>query len=158
VTTIYYFTQQVTLVRRSTVQNLPFQLVFLGGSGWQWQTDYGTELITAVKSLHYRPLDHWGNKCHYCFLRRKKVTSVSSIHRFLLPLKLLQKWCILLWAQGIYSQHFISFVTYQWSHEARVLHYTRLDRLARDKHSSLLVPFKFQRKMKCCGYELRSCD
>ncbi len=33
VTIIYYFTDQVTLVRRSTVQNLPFQLVFLGGSG-----------------------------------------------------------------------------------------------------------------------------
>ncbi len=158
-TIICYFTEQVTLVRRSTVLNLPFQLVFPGGSDWQWQKlpRYGIN-YGRKKVLHYKPLDHWGNKCRYCFLRRKKVTSVSSIHRFLLPLKLLQKWGTLLRAQGHYSQHLISFVTYEWTHEARVLDYTRLDRLARDKHSSLLDPFKFQTKMKCCGYELRSCD
>ncbi len=44
-------------------------------------------------------------------------------------------------AQGAYSQHFIFFVTYHWAQKARVLHYTRLERLARGKHSSLLDPF-----------------
>ncbi len=29
----------------------------------------------------------------------------------------------------------------EWAKEARVLHYTRLEGLARDKHSSLLVSF-----------------
>ncbi len=38
-----------------------------------------------------------------------------------------------------YPQHFIFPVTYEWAHVARVLHYTRLERLVRIKHSSLLV-------------------
>ncbi len=38
--------------------------------------------------------------------------------------------------QGLYSQHFIFFVTYEFAQEARALHYTRLERIARDKHSS----------------------
>ncbi len=42
---------------------------------------------------------------------------------------------------GSYSQHFIFFVTCEWVQQARVLQYTRLERLARDKHSSLLGPF-----------------
>jgi hypothetical protein len=32
-------------------------------------------------------------------------------------------------------------VTYEWVQGARVLHYTRLERLARDKHSDLLGTF-----------------
>jgi hypothetical protein len=40
-----------------------------------------------------------------------------------------------------YSQHFIFFVTYDWDHLARELHYTKLKRIARDKHFSLLNPF-----------------
>ncbi len=40
-----------------------------------------------------------------------------------------------------YSQHFTSFVNYEWAQEARVLNYTWLERLSRDKHSSLLGPF-----------------
>jgi hypothetical protein len=31
--------------------------------------------------------------------------------------------------------------TYEWAKEARVLHYTDLEGPARNKHSSLLVPF-----------------
>ncbi len=42
--------------------------------------------------------------------------------------------------QGAYSQHFIFFITCHWTKLARVLHYTRLERLAWDKHSSLLGP------------------
>jgi hypothetical protein len=34
----------------------------------------------------------------------------------------------------------IFFVTYQWAQEARVLQYTRLERQAKGKHSSLLGP------------------
>jgi hypothetical protein len=40
-----------------------------------------------------------------------------------------------------YSQHFIFIVTYEWAQWVRVLHYTRLKRLAKDKLSSLLDPF-----------------
>jgi hypothetical protein len=40
----------------------------------------------------------------------------------------------------IYNTSF-SFVTYEWAQQVRVLHKTRLERLARDKDSSLLVPF-----------------
>ncbi len=43
--------------------------------------------------------------------------------------------------QGAYSQDIIFFVTYEWAYEARVLHYTRQERLASDKHSSLLGLF-----------------
>ncbi len=42
---------------------------------------------------------------------------------------------------GAYSQHFVFFVTNHWTQKARVLHYTSLERLARDKHSNLLNPF-----------------
>ncbi len=43
-------------------------------------------------------------------------------------------------ALGQYSQHFI-FVTCEWAHEARVLHYTLLEILAKDNYSRLLGPF-----------------
>ncbi len=44
-------------------------------------------------------------------------------------------------ALGLYSQHFIFFVTYEWTKKARMLHYAGLESLARDKYSSLLGPF-----------------
>ncbi len=37
--------------------------------------------------------------------------------------------------------HFILLLIYEWGQCARVLHYTRLERLTRDKISNLLVPF-----------------
>ncbi len=43
--------------------------------------------------------------------------------------------------QGPYSQHFIFFVTYELAIITTVLHYTKLERLAMDKHSSLLGIF-----------------
>jgi hypothetical protein len=43
--------------------------------------------------------------------------------------------------QGQYSQHFIFFVTYEWAHHARLLHFNKLEKLVRDMHSSLLDPF-----------------
>jgi hypothetical protein len=39
---------------------------------------------------------------------------------------------------GLYTQHFIFFLAYGWAQRARVLYLTRLERLAGDKHSSLL--------------------
>jgi len=39
---------------------------------------------------------------------------------------------------GPYSQHFILSLTYSLDQLARVLHYIWMERLARDKHSSLL--------------------
>jgi hypothetical protein len=33
------------------------------------------------------------------------------------------------------------FVTYEWAQQARVLHFTRLERLVRDKYSISLGPF-----------------
>jgi hypothetical protein len=41
----------------------------------------------------------------------------------------------------LYSQHFIFFLTYAWAQKVRKLHYTRQERLARDKPSSLLGTF-----------------
>ncbi len=43
--------------------------------------------------------------------------------------------------EGPNSQHIIFFVTYEWSHKARVSHYTRLERLDMDKQYSLMGPF-----------------
>jgi hypothetical protein len=35
-------------------------------------------------------------------------------------------WQLSFWSQGLYSQHFIFFVTYLWAKLARVLQYTWL--------------------------------
>ncbi len=43
--------------------------------------------------------------------------------------------------QGPYSQHFNLYVTYEWAQQARKLHYTRLERVARDRYSRFLGPF-----------------
>ncbi len=42
--------------------------------------------------------------------------------------------------QGTYSKHFIFFVTYESAQQARVLHNTRLERLANEKHSNFISP------------------
>ncbi len=42
-------------------------------------------------------------------------------------------------SEGLYSQYFNVFVAYEWAQSAVVLHYTRLEKLAEDKHSSLLA-------------------
>jgi hypothetical protein len=55
--------------------------------------------------------------------------------------RLRRKWSVVNTAPGIVFTTLIFFVTYHWTQQARVLHYTRLERLARDKHSSLLGPF-----------------
>jgi hypothetical protein len=39
---------------------------------------------------------------------------------------------------GLYTQHFIFFVAYEWAQKARVLYLTRLERLVRYKHTTLL--------------------
>jgi hypothetical protein len=42
---------------------------------------------------------------------------------------------------GLYSQHFLFFVTYELAQQERVLHYSRMEILGKDKHPSLLDPF-----------------
>jgi hypothetical protein len=42
--------------------------------------------------------------------------------------------------QGLYSQHFIFTVTYEWAKETRMIHYIWLEGVAKDKDSSLLGP------------------
>jgi len=42
---------------------------------------------------------------------------------------------------GPYSQRLIFFLTDEWAQKARVLHYTKLERVSRDKDSCLLSPF-----------------
>jgi hypothetical protein len=46
-----------------------------------------------------------------------------------------------IWPLWPYTQHFISFVTYQWAQKATVVHYIRLENLYCDKNSSLLEEF-----------------
>jgi hypothetical protein len=43
--------------------------------------------------------------------------------------------------QGPYSQQLMFFITCEWGQKAKVFHYTTLEILASDKHSSLLGPF-----------------
>jgi hypothetical protein len=43
--------------------------------------------------------------------------------------------------RGPYSQHFIFLVTCEWALQARALHYTKQEWLAKDKHSILLGTF-----------------
>jgi hypothetical protein len=48
---------------------------------------------------------------------------------------------------GLYSQYFISCITNEWAQRARVLHYTRLEMLARTKKLKLIWPIhKLHRK------------
>ncbi len=49
--------------------------------------------------------------------------------------------CLTVRPQGLCSQHFIFFTTYEWAQQAKVLYYNRLERLARDKHFNLLGLF-----------------
>ncbi len=39
-------------------------------------------------------------------------------------------------------KHYIFFITYDWAKQAKELDYTSLERLANDKHSNLLAPFR----------------
>ncbi len=43
--------------------------------------------------------------------------------------------------QGPYSQNLIFFVTYEWAQYVSVLHHTKLEKIVRDKLSSLLGLF-----------------
>jgi hypothetical protein len=54
--------------------------------------------------------------------------------------------------QAPYSKHLIFFVTYEWGQLARVLRNTRLERLAMDRHSSLLSPFISYKENKVYQY------
>jgi hypothetical protein len=46
-----------------------------------------------------------------------------------------------------YAQHFIFFITYEWTQLTNVLHYTILERLAIDKQSNIWSIRKLRRKL-----------
>jgi hypothetical protein len=48
------------------------------------------------------------------------------------------------WAMGLYSQHFNFFATYKLFQRAKVLHYIRLESIARDERLSLFHPFIYK--------------
>jgi hypothetical protein len=73
---------------------------------------------------------------------------------FLRYLWVFQMILVLLNVKGLYSEQFIFFLTYEWAQSARVLHYIRLERLARGKHCILLGPFMSYKKLKCCENSL----
>jgi len=51
------------------------------------------------------------------------------------------------------KKSFIFIVPYEWAQEAEVLHYTKLERFARDKPSILLFPFvKYKKMVKSTTY------
>jgi hypothetical protein len=52
----------------------------------------------------------------------------------------------------LHSQNFISFETYEWVQQARVLHCTGQSRFATDKYSGLLEQFISYKEKKCCEY------
>ncbi len=78
-------------------------------------------------------------KVLYCTrLERLAIIKHSSLLGPLLSYG--EKEVLLIWLQRPYSQYLIFFVTYEWAQHAKVLHCTRLERLANGKHSRLLGP------------------
>ncbi len=78
---------------------------------------------------------------HYNF-RFKSMKGANTLAHFVPLTKTKTKTKVILPRHnGLHSQQFIFFVTYEWNQEARVLHYTRLERLASDKNFSLVDPF-----------------
>ncbi len=75
------------------------------------------------------------------------VTKAESFKKSLSVIKL-ECFLSLNTVVGSYLQHFILFVTFECDHYAGVLHYQRLQMLARDKHSNLLDPFVIYRENK----------
>ncbi len=59
--------------------------------------------------------------------------------------------------QGLYSQQFILFATYELAQKARELRYCRMEKLVRDQHSSLLDLVISCADMKCSEYSLWGC-
>jgi hypothetical protein len=46
-----------------------------------------------------------------------------------------------IWPLSLNLKHFIFLVTDKWVWQAGVLHFTRIERLAKDNHDSLMGPF-----------------
>ncbi len=55
-----------------------------------------------------------------------------------------------IWPLGPYSQD-IFFVTYKWAKESRMVHYTRLERLAKNKCSNLLGQYVSYKEIEVLG-------
>jgi hypothetical protein len=63
--------------------------------------------------------------------------------------------------QGLYSHHFIFFITYKWAQYTTVVQYNRLERLARDKYSTslgLFLSYEETKVLGVCGQGLYSQD
>ncbi len=103
------------------------------------------------------PLDHymWSIKCQI----RGKSQSVM-LHQYGKPregetlqligqIRKLQR-KLRIWPQGPYSQPFIFFVTYKWNQQARVLHYSRLEKHFSEIQFSLLGPLISYKKCEYC--------
>ncbi len=71
-----------------------------------------------------------------------KVLPGKNTLAYFAHLHVLKKMKCWSWHQGQYSQYFILFVTNECTAQSArvVLHYTRLESSARDKHSSLFGP------------------
>jgi hypothetical protein len=49
---------------------------------------------------------------------------------------------------GLYSQHFIFFITYEWAQYVRVSHYTRLEKLVRENTLAYFAQLSVMKKRK----------
>ncbi len=75
---------------------------------------------------------------HYARLKRPARTKQFTLLEPLISYKTIEE--LWVWPRGLYSQCFIFYVTNEWPQQARVLNYASLERLVRDKPSSLLGP------------------
>jgi hypothetical protein len=75
---------------------------------------------------------------HLTTLGWESFTLTNTLAYWPIP-KLQRKWSVV--NTGHYSQYFIFFIIFIWVLYARVLGYTRLERLYNDKHSSLFGLF-----------------
>jgi hypothetical protein len=122
------------------------------GEAWQGETIWLTKPICKLQKVlwiqplgpHSQPFSFFityksANKArvHYTGLERLARVKQSC----LLSQAVRYKNCVVNTAPVAHLQPFSLFVTYKWAHYARTLHYTKLERLARDKQSSLLGQF-----------------
>ncbi len=80
----------------------------------------------------------WPRVLHYS--RQEKITRDKSSSLLCTILSYEENEVLWIRPHGSISQNFIFFITYVWAKWARVLHYSRLEKLIRDKHSMLLNP------------------
>jgi hypothetical protein len=80
--------------------------------------------------------------------------TASHFHPCLIFYLWVREFCKLSKSRGHIHNTFF-FVTYKLAWQAEVLHYSRMEMLVGDKHSSFKDPFVSYAKMKCCEYAPR---